>query len=113
MTMKFSQRRTQNRFNLSVDAQLSTPQNPEPLNSRWNASYTTKNICSGGAFLLTDRPPRVGTQVNLTFKLSFPGNENGPQQSVVSVSGTVLRVEPNGIALRFDKKFQITPNGRM
>jgi len=107
--MGINERRTQSRFYYNVDAQVNIHGNPGSRENRWNASYTTQNICAGGAYLLTDRPLIVGTRLDVSFKLSFPEGGNIPRRSTVSVAGTVVRVEQNGMAVRFDNKYQITP----
>ena len=70
----------------------------------------TKNICSDGAFLLTDKPLQVGTKVKVALYLSIGGAAmKTARKSLINVSGEVIRAEEAGMAVRFDKKFTISP----
>lgn len=65
----------------------------------------TKNICSGGGFFITDKPMSVGTDVKMGLILSI----NKEKKAHVDASGSVIRTEEQGIAVRFDKKYNISP----
>jgi len=70
----------------------------------------TKNICAGGAFLLTDKPLLVGTDIKMDLILPLDNLEKmGGQRSRIDVSGSVIRTESQGMAVCFDKKYNISP----
>jgi len=70
----------------------------------------TRNICAGGAFLLTDIPLMVGTDIKMDLILpldNIPKMEG--KRSRIDVSGAVVRTESQGVAVCFDKKYTIEP----
>jgi hypothetical protein len=70
----------------------------------------TRDICAGGAYLLTDQPLSVGTDIEMNLILpldNLPKMEK--RHSRVEVTGSVVRSESGGMAVRFDKKYQISP----
>ena len=70
----------------------------------------TKNICAGGAFLQTNKPLSVGTDVKMDLILSLDNlQEMGGRRSRIDVSGSVVRTESQGMAVCFDKKYTIEP----
>ena len=70
----------------------------------------TENICAGGAFLLTDKPLAVGTDVKMDLILPLNNlSKMGEQGSRIDVSGAVVRTESQGMAVCFDKKYNIEP----
>ena len=70
----------------------------------------TKNICAGGAYLLTDKPFSVGTYIKMDLILPLDNLEKmGGQRSRIDVSGSVVRTESQGMAVCFDKKYNIAP----
>ena len=70
----------------------------------------TKNICAGGAFFDTMSPASEGAQVKVGLVLDL-GRSKGltRRRARIKVSGTVLRSEPSGMAIRFDKSYRIIP----
>jgi hypothetical protein len=70
----------------------------------------TSNICAGGAFFDIDSPLSVGTNINIDILLPLNQlTKLGGQESRIDISGSVIRVEPQGMAVMFDKKYQISP----
>jgi PilZ domain len=70
----------------------------------------TRNICAGGAFLLTDKPLPVGTNVKMDLILPLDNlQEMGARRSRIDVSGAVVRTDLQGMAVCFDKKYSIEP----
>ena len=70
----------------------------------------TKNICTGGAFLETNSYVPEGTNVQMDFVL--PINkiiELIGASSYVKINGKVVRSEEKGIAIMFDKDYEIMP----
>lgn len=97
------------RFDMELPAWISTIDiNGNP----WSFEVKTRDICAGGAYLLTDQPLLVGTDLamNLILPLSnIPEMEN--RHSRIDVSGSVIRTESEGMAICFDKRYQISPVG--
>jgi len=73
----------------------------------------TDNICAGGAFLKTEKPLSVGTDVTINMLLSLKEfktiNHKAPKVSRIDVTGSVIRRERHGMAVFFDKKYHISP----
>lgn len=76
----------------------------------------TSNISSGGAFFYTTEHLREGTDV--TIELFLPIEklikylENCLKDygnTLIKLSGKVLRSEPEGMAIRFNKDYRISP----
>jgi hypothetical protein len=68
----------------------------------------TDNISAGGAYLITYRPLPLDTKV--MFETLLPlSKKNYPhaKDSIVIVSGTVVRNQVSGMAILFDNDFQI------
>lgn len=70
----------------------------------------TTNICSDGAFFHTVEPLAEGARVNVDLLLDLKRLKGwGGAGAHVKVSGAVLRAEAGGMAIQFDKGFQIFP----
>jgi len=100
-------KRKMDRFSLELPAWISAADhngNPRSF------EVVTRNICAAGAFLQTDQPLPVGTDIemNLILPLDIPSNK-GNIRSRIDVSGSVVRTESQGMAVCFDKKYQISP----
>ena len=76
----------------------------------------TSDISSGGAFFHTPQPLEKGTNVRIDLVLPIDGLlkhlekahvESG--KTIIKISGTVLRTQPEGMAILFDKGFKIEP----
>ena len=71
----------------------------------------TKNVCSGGAYFYTPQPLPEGTQVKIDLVLpldKFKKLQDEHKQAYIKVTGKVLLSESEGMAICFDKDFQIT-----
>jgi hypothetical protein len=70
----------------------------------------TRDISSKGAFVNTSVPLPVGTDVRLEMKLVLkaPGG-GGSRTALVRATGSVLRVEPGGMAVVFDRSSKVVP----
>ena len=82
------------------------PEITEPLEIR-----ESDNIGLGGAFFDTPSPLPEGTPVKIDFalhfrRLLFPLN----RRPLLRVQGHVLRLEPTGMAIRFEKRYTIVPH---
>ena len=101
------EKRDLERYNLTIPARLEVSVNN---NKREVIELQALNVCSGGAFLQTTHSISEGAQVKLDFVLPFEKiKELIGTYGCVKVSGRVVRSEPNGIAVSFDKKYEILP----
>ncbi len=69
----------------------------------------TRDISSGGAFVLTDArlPLGIGVRVEITIRPGvLPGREFH-RKAVVKLRGRVIRVEKDGVAIRFERGFRM------
>ncbi|RPI70542.1 MAG: hypothetical protein EHM45_24745 [Desulfobacteraceae bacterium] len=107
--MAESGKREMERFDLNLAATVfqkkeKAPPHKHPVKMR------TKNICAGGAFLLTDTPFPVGTRLDVGIRLAFLiGNRENERQSDVLLTGSVIRTDSIGMAVKFDKKYLFSP----
>ncbi len=95
------------RFSLELPAWISAVDNNGNPRS---FEVVTRDICAAGAFLQTDQPLPVGTDIEMNLVLPLdhlPKIEN--KRSRIDVSGAVIRTESEGMAVCFDKKYQISP----
>jgi len=72
----------------------------------------TKNVCSGGAYFHTTKPLPENTQVKIDLilpldKLKTLKDER--KHALIKVTGKVLRSEQEGMAVCFEKDYQIHP----
>jgi hypothetical protein len=101
------ERRKMERFSLELPALISMV---DGSGIQKSFEAMTKNVCSGGAFFITDKPMSVGTDVKMGMILSIKkDNKFIEQKTYVDVSGSVIRTEKHGIAVCFDKKYNISP----
>lgn len=103
------ERRTLERFNLKLPAKVET----DPLTPHEQGhiqELETENICSGGAFFRTLSPLVKGTRVKIEIALN--ALERGIQRGkgpLVKLKGEVLRSEPNGMVICFERPYRILP----
>ncbi|MBD3379888.1 MAG: helix-turn-helix domain-containing protein [Candidatus Omnitrophica bacterium] len=85
---------------INAASQCSYKVDLEPLRSA-EGEGMVKNLSSGGVFLLIDEKSLSGISsddpVNVSFGLSFPGEEN----IILELAGRVLRKEDTGLAIKF------------
>ena len=102
------ERRQLERFDLRLPAEIEVVSRvPGLINEK--LSLQTENICSGGAFFHTPSPLPEGTQVKIDMRLNFRRLRNMENRHpLVKVKGSVLRSEPTGMAIQFDRGYDIT-----
>jgi hypothetical protein len=95
------------RFSMELPAWISVLYASEQTKS---FEAVTRDVSADGAFIHTDQPLPVGTDIemNLILPLDIPSNK-GNIRSRIDVSGSVVRTESQGMAVCFDKKYQISP----
>ncbi len=78
---------------------------------REELDLTTKDVSSGGAYIYSDQPLPEGATViiELFISLSMLQTRAGEtNKAKVKVKGTVIRVDEDGAAIRFNNKYKIT-----
>jgi hypothetical protein len=94
------------RFSLELPAMLTWTGRDKEHES---IGLMTSNICSDGAFLITDRPLPKGNDVKMDLILPLERlHKFGGRQSHIDISGFVIRTDQQGMAIRF-KKYKISP----
>jgi hypothetical protein len=75
-----------------------------------NPKLVTRNISSAGAFLITNSPLPVGTDIELNFLLSQEELSNGTKNRKVTIRtvGKVIRADEEGMAVEFDKLHKVS-----
>ena len=105
--MNKSDRRKSERFDLKLSTKLSWSGKDKKIES---IELMTINICSGGAYLVTESPLLMGTEVKIGMILSSDNIQKmGGQRSRIDVSGSVVRTESKGMAIFFDRNYKISP----
>jgi c-di-GMP-binding flagellar brake protein YcgR len=102
------ERRKLERFDLNAPARI---QVELESGRKEELNLTTKDVSSGGAFLYSEERVPEGANVKLEFLISMEALRSlvGEKGRVkVKVNGKVIRVDEDGIAIRFDSKYKIT-----
>ena len=102
-----NEKRKVERFDLHVETMLQVKD--EGLLDR-NQRLISRDISSDGVFLETTNPLPVGTEVDLNFLLNLNELNSGLKNKVVNIStsGTVIRADEQGFAVRFVKQHKIS-----
>jgi c-di-GMP-binding flagellar brake protein YcgR len=101
------ERRRIERFHLEVPARIKSIDDEK---AGKHVAFTTRDISSSGAFLFTDEAVAEGACVRLEFVLPVEKFRQllGSQTKVsISVSGRVVRKDEHGIAVLFNRKYEI------
>ncbi|GBC62531.1 PilZ domain-containing protein [Desulfonema ishimotonii] len=101
---KKSERRQAERFDLSLASSVSAEKSD---GQQAFFELLTCNIGAGGAFFETRSPLPEGTDVHLDFTLPMDLPDDGEQHFRVMVSGTIIRNEKTGMAVRFNKSYKL------
>jgi len=76
----------------------------------------TSNISSGGAFFHTTQPLPEGARVNIDLVLPLDNLKklkDDCKQAYIKVTGRVLRCESEGMAILFDKDYQLVASSKV
>ena len=94
------------RFELKVRARIEGEPGRDILD------VMTSDICAGGAFFYTDQTLPEGTKVRIDLLLPLERLKKlveGYDHAHIQVTGTVLRKEPQGMAVCFNQDYSIRP----
>jgi hypothetical protein len=106
--MNESDRRKMERFDLKLPTMLFWTGKDKEQES---IELMTDNVCAGGTYLKTNSPLPEGTEVKMNLTLQtdrLPGSRS--RLSIVDVSGHVIRTEPHGMAICFNRNYKILPH---
>lgn len=99
--------RKMERFELRLPATVSVPGEHEHF------LLHTENVCAGGAFLNTEAPLPVGTDVELDLTLSLNDLKKVDGSQVrINVAGSVVRSDESGMAISFDENYRMVPSAK-
>jgi hypothetical protein len=114
-----SEKRTQERFSLNLQARISYRHSADQLPV---IDTVAANISSGGAFLKTSHPFPMAAKVSVEFLLSFDDLKRLKfilsVESLKKLTGThtwvnataiIIRREVDGVGIIFDTDYQFTP----
>jgi hypothetical protein len=108
-----AERRRLERFDLSAPTQVIVEAESGKMAQ---LNLTTKDVSSGGAYLYSCQPLKKGARVTMEmlFFLDAIWKLAGEKGRVkIKVRGTVIRVDADGIAIRFESKYKITALDRV
>ena len=102
------EKRKLERFDLKLPAKIETvtTEGEEILD------LMTSDISSGGAFFHTEQPLPEGTDVKIDLVLpidKLKKLQDEYHQVYIKITGTVLRAEPRGMAIYFNRDYSILP----
>lgn len=102
------ERRKLERFELSAPARVMIQ---SETGLKEELALTTKDVSSGGAFLFSSQPLTEGASVKMELLISLDMLRRlaGEKRAArIKVKGKVIRVDAEGIAVRFDSSYKIT-----
>ena len=103
------ERRTRKRFSLKLPAKVVTEPDT-PHGEGTVHELETEDICSGGAFFRTLSPLMKGTRVKIEVALNvLERSIHRGGGALVKLKGEVLRSEPNGMVICFERPYRILP----
>jgi len=101
------ERRKRPRYSLELSSRLHFSGNGR---SEEVISLMTGNISSIGAYFRTNSPLPVDTEVSIDFSLQMDSFRQGSvREAFMKASGYVIRADARGMAVVFDKTFEIKP----
>jgi hypothetical protein len=103
------ERRKVERFSLELPAKITVVSANGKAKETIN--FQTENISAAGAFFPTSKPLPTGTRIIINLVLPFdkPKRFNGHSKAGIKLEGTVQRSTERGMAVAFDRSYQITP----
>lgn len=96
------------RFSLKLPSLLWTGND----NKGHKIELQTENVCASGAFFKAKQSLPVGTDVKIDMVVPF-NRLKKPQdrKTLIKVSGSVIRIDKTGMAIRFGEDYQILDKG--
>jgi hypothetical protein len=84
---------------------------PQAESSQRTPLYlTSRDISAAGAFFLTPNSPDIGTRLGVILFLELGASlQQKASRAQVTLNGIITRVEKKGMAVCFEKKFNMSP----
>lgn len=102
-----SEHRRLERFGLGLPSQVQVSEKQE---DEAVMALETRDVCAGGAFFRTDQVLKEGTEVAIDLVLPLDELKKlDGRQTLIKVSGVVVRTEDEGMAIQFNKRFKLLP----
>ena len=102
-------RRRFERFDLELPAEIEVL---TPEHEKHTYDLLTRDVSAGGAFFPTAKAIPAGARVRLNLVISRQWLERlTGTRGLIEVGGTVVRSDPQGIAISFDKDYRFTRIG--
>ena len=104
--MNGADKRKMERFDLKLPAKVALAGHEDDPPQE----MTTKDVSAGGAFIHTEAPLPVGTEVRIELVLPLEELKKLEGKTAqIKVTGAVIRSNHRGMAVSFDHKFEIRP----
>lgn len=103
-------KRKMDRYHLKVPARITVRDKSAATLNEPVFYLTTSNVCAGGAYFKTGRRLQMGTKLDIDMHLTinFP-TKTFRKLSCVHVTGRIIRVEDDGMAVQFNKSYRFLP----
>ena len=102
-----NEKRKMQRFAIAIPSTV-WPQNDGSDGAALN--LVCRDVSAAGAFFLTPTLLDVGTRVRVVMFLELrDGAQQAAGKAQVTLCGTITRVEENGMAVHFEKKYKLSP----
>ena len=99
-------KRRMERFDLELPARVTKAKEGQ---GDENLDLLTSDICAGGAFFQTDQPLPLGTEVKIDLVLPLDELKKiEGKKALIKVSGAVIRITGDGMAICFEEGFKIS-----
>ena len=108
----YQEKRKLERFDLTIPARIGLTTADQAGEEKKILNVLTSDICSGGAFFHTTQPLPKGTEVRIDLVLPLDRLKEllgKSRHAYIQVTGTVLRSETKGMAICFNKDYQMHP----
>lgn len=103
------EQRAQKRFDVAAPAVVEAPDDGGAGGSKY-LNLFTKDVSAGGAFLYTDSPLPEGTELVIDLVLLTDEiKKMQGDQVLIKFQGSVVRCESEGMAVCFNKRYNILP----
>ncbi len=105
--MKRTEKRQLERFKLQLLSHITVRGKDKDIKT---IKLLTQDVSSGGALFKTSDPLSVGTRVDLDIVIKIDRLKDiTGNAALVNLTGTIIRTHEEGMAICFDKDFEISP----
>jgi hypothetical protein len=105
--MSSNEKRKMERFSLRLPLTIKVLGDDDKERS---LQLSSNDICASGVFVETNQPLEIGSSLEIDIILPLDELKKlEGKRAHISVSGAVLRIEENGLAIKFNDDYTITP----